>query len=245
MDLAAVKAAARPQLAEYAVTCAGNAQDLLHDAELLAEAGSTARANSLAVLAVEACGKAMDVMVLAVLPAKVRMQAPVGRMLEWHALKLVGGLLLAEVRFYGGAAWLANMPTEELARVLAALDEPADEADRLKRRGFYADMDRDGRIRGPSEITESDVASQLGRARQAVAAASPLLAPDAQVRIANPAAEAVEFAQELVRAITASGYSRTPKAAADVIVRAVDKVRKDRTSGTLAPRSAEQCRPPG
>jgi len=231
VDLAAVKAASRPELAAYAVAVGRNAQGLLHDAELLAEAGSTARAYSLAALAVEACGKAVELAALAVMPGKLRAQAPVGRMLEWHQLKQVGGLLLAEVGWSGGVAWLARMPAEELARVLTALDEPADEADRLKRRGLYVDMDRDRRIREPSEITESEVDIQLGRARQALAAASPLLAPEAQVRMANPPAEMAEFAQELVKAISASGYSRTPKAAADVLLRVIGELRKDTPTG--------------
>ena len=227
-----MKAASRQELAAYAVAVGRNAQGLLHDAELLAEAGSTARAYSLAALAVEACGKAAQLTALAVIPTKLRAQAPVGRMLEWHQLKLVGGLLLAEVGSWSGAVpWLARMPAEELTRVLTALDEPADQADRLKRRGLYVDMDRDRRIREPSEITESEVDIQLGRARQALAAASPLLSPGAQVRIANPPAEGAEFAQELVKAISASGSSRTPKAAADVLLGVIDKLRNDTPTG--------------
>jgi len=232
VDLGAVKAATRTELAAYAVACARNAQGLLHDAELLAGAESTARAYSLAALAVEACGKAAELTALAVMPRKLRAQAPVGRMLEWHQLKLVGGLLLAQVGLAGSAAWLARMPAEELTRVRAALVEPADEADRLKRRGLYVDMDRDRRIREPSEITESEVDIQLGRARQAVAAASPLLNPDVQARIANPAAEGAEFAQELVNAISASGSPRTPKSAADAVLKAIGKLREDTTTGS-------------
>jgi len=223
MDLGAVKTP------PAAVAAARNAQGLLQDAELLAGAGRAGRAYSLAALAVEECGKAMDLAILAMVPGTIRAQAPVGRMLEWHQLKLVGGLLLAEVRIGGGAAWLADMPIEELTRVLAALDTPADEADRLKRRGLYVDMDQDHQIHEPMEITEAEVTAQLGRARQAAAGAEPLLAPDAHVRIANPHTEAVEFAQDLVTAIAASGNSRTPKAAADVLVRAIHKLRKRRT----------------
>jgi len=65
VDLAAVKAASRPELAAYAVAVGRNAQGLLHDAELLAEAGSTARAYSLAALAVATCGKAAELRVYA------------------------------------------------------------------------------------------------------------------------------------------------------------------------------------
>ncbi len=76
-------------------------------------------------------------------------------MLEWHQLKQADGLLMA-VLPYGSQRLgprLAAMPAAELAQVLSTLGAPAEEADRLKRRGLYVDMDRDGRIREPSEIT--------------------------------------------------------------------------------------------
>jgi AbiV family abortive infection protein len=72
-----------------------NGHGLLHDAEVLARSGCTARAYSLAALAVEECGKAACLVALAALPRTLRAQAPVGRMLEWHQLKQVGGLLIA------------------------------------------------------------------------------------------------------------------------------------------------------
>jgi HEPN superfamily AbiV-like protein len=68
VDLRAVKAASRPHLAACAIAAARNAQGLLQDAELLAGSGRTARAYSLAALAVEECGKAMDLTALAVMP---------------------------------------------------------------------------------------------------------------------------------------------------------------------------------
>jgi hypothetical protein len=66
---------------------------------VLAEAGCTARAYSLAVLAVEDAGKAGSLGLLTVMPEALRAQAPVGRMLEWHQLKQVQGLLIGRVRF--------------------------------------------------------------------------------------------------------------------------------------------------
>jgi len=95
VDLRAVKASAQPELAACAIAAARNAQGLLDDAELLAGAGRTGRAYSLAVLAVEECGNAMDLTALAVMPPRLRARAPLGRMLQWHQLKLVGGLLIA------------------------------------------------------------------------------------------------------------------------------------------------------
>jgi AbiV family abortive infection protein len=100
VDLRAVKGASRPELAACAIAAASNVQGLLHDAELLAGAGCTARAYSLAALAVEECGKAVEFTALAGMPERVRARAPLGRMLEWHQLKLVGGLLITV-----SAAW--------------------------------------------------------------------------------------------------------------------------------------------
>ena len=53
VDLGAVKAASRPEVAAFAIAAACNAQGLLQDAELLAGADRPARAYSLAALAVE------------------------------------------------------------------------------------------------------------------------------------------------------------------------------------------------
>jgi AbiV family abortive infection protein len=200
---------------------------LLADAEVLAGSGSVARAYSLAALAVEEGGKALSLTALAVLPRALRMQAPVGRMLEWHQLKQVGGLLIAAVPIDGpgAAAKLAVMPDARAEEILAALSLPAEEADRLKRRGFYVDMDRAGRIRGPAEITEAEFAGQLVRAREAAASAALVLGPDVQARLADPPAEVVEFASALVGALTQKGKSRTPEAAAAAVVNAVRKLR--------------------
>jgi AbiV family abortive infection protein len=234
VDLRAVKASAQPELAVCAIAAARNAQGLLDDAELLARAGRTGRAYALAVLAVEECGKAMELTALAVMPPRVRARAPLGRMLQWHQLKLVGGLLIAVLPIGTVGSRVAVMSADELAHIARILDAPADEADRLKRRGFYVDMDRSGRVRDPSEITKSELASQLGRARQATASGiSLLLGPDVHARLAHPPAGAVELIQELVSALAAAGCDRTPKAAAEVILTSVDRFR-EHIGGDLA-----------
>jgi AbiV family abortive infection protein len=201
--------------------------ELLRDAELLARSGAAARAYSLAALAVEECGKAMALTVLAMLPRAMRARAPVGRLLEWHQLKQVGGLLIAAVPIDapGLAVKLAAMPSTQATRILANLDEPADEADRLKRRGLYVDMDRKGRIREPSEITEAELSSQLERARQTAASATLVLAPETRARLANPPREVIELASALVNALIRGGNARTPKAAADIMLNAVNGLR--------------------
>lgn len=209
-----------------AVAAARNVQGLLRDAEMLAGSGSIARAYSLAALAVEECGKAGYLMSLAVLPKTVRARAPVGRMLEWHQFKLVGGLLMAAVPVDepGLAAKLAAMRAPQAMQIVTALSVPAEEADRLKRRGLYVDMDRAGRICEPSDITEAEVSSQLTRARQAAASAAVLLGPEVEAWLANPPAEVIELACALVDVVTQAGNARTPEAAADIVLNAVSNL---------------------
>jgi hypothetical protein len=86
-------------------------------------------------------------------------------------------------------------------------------------------MDRAGRIREPSEITDAEVTSQLARARQATHSAGWLLGPQAQARLAHPPAEAVEFARALATALAQAGRARTPEVAIDVVLDAVSKLR--------------------
>jgi len=227
VDLRAVKAARRTELSACAVAAARNAHGLLHDAEVLARSGSAARAYSLAALAVEECGKAAGLCALAALPRSLRTRAPVGRLLEWHQLKQVGGLLIAVMTWDvpGFAARLAALPAARATQIVCSLNMPAEEADRLKRRGLYVDMDRGSRIREPSEITDAEVASQLAWARQATHSVGWLLGPQAQARLAHPPTERVELARALVSVLTQAGNARTPEAAVDVMLTVVSKLR--------------------
>jgi AbiV family abortive infection protein len=226
VDLKAVKEATGRQLVAFAVAATANARSLLNDAQLLAAAHCWPRAYSLSALAVEECGKAAALVTLAAMPGAVRSQAPTGRMLEWHQLKQVGGMLIGAVSYSspGAAPRLAAMDAADLAQILCALEQPAHEADRLKRRGFYVDMDRDGRIQGPSDITRTEVASQLATAEQAVSSSITLLDPAVQDRMANPPAEAVEFSCAMLSALTEAD-GRSPKAAAEVMSKAVRELR--------------------
>jgi AbiV family abortive infection protein len=250
VDLRAIKAARRTELFACACAAARNAHGLLHDAEMLARSGSTARAYSLAALAVEECGKAACLCALSMLPKNLRAQAPVGPLLEWHQLKQVGGLLIAAVTFDvpGVAPKLAAMPATRATQILRSLNVPAEEADRLKRRGLYVDMDRAGQIREPSEITEAEVTSELARARQAADSAGLMLGPEVQARFANPPAEAIELARALVSVLTQAGHARTPEAAVDVMVNAVSKLRDGMAvtdaEGSPAPRGLRHRRHP-
>lgn len=226
MDLEAVKAASTADLVNCAVGAAVNAQGLLDDAELLSTDGRRARAYALAALAVEEAGKAVGVTALAVMPVSLRAQAPVGRLLGWHQLKLVGGLLITAVPLGTLAVRFAAMPASQVSGILQDTQVLAQDVDRLKQRGLYADMDRSGRVQLPSEVTEADVATQLGRARLAVSSASVLLVPGSAARITNPPVEAIEFCRALVSACSEAGPGRTPEAAADVLVNAIGKLRE-------------------
>jgi AbiV family abortive infection protein len=227
VDLGAVKDAPACALARGAAAAARNACDLVEDAELLACAGRLARAYSLAGLAVEEVGKADSLAGLAAMPENLRARAPVRRMLEWHQMKLVVGHLIATVQFSppGKATRLATMPMSEVAEMLDNAQAFAEDTDRLKRRGLYVDVDHSGQIREPSELTAAEVREQLDRARQAAAAADPLLDPSAPLFFADPGAAEAELSRALVSAFGEIGLARSPEAAADVLRSAVTKLR--------------------
>jgi AbiV family abortive infection protein len=223
MDLQAVKSADGAVLAAAAAATQRNAASLAHEAEALALEGYAGRACTLAGLAVEEVGKVVGFAALAGMPEQLRAQAPVGRMLGWHQLKQVTGGLLAAVRAGppdSGAALLA-MPAGDIDQVLNGLEEPADEADYLKRAGMYVDINRDGEISAPARITTDEADRQIDRARQATQAARSLLDPAVQLVVAHPSAGEVELTRAAVSAIIRAGSSRTSGAAADVVVWAV------------------------
>jgi len=219
VDLAAVKDAPALVLARGSVAAARNACGLVQDAELLSGAGRFGRAYSLAGLAVEEVGKAGSLATLAVMSENVRARAPLGRMLEWHQWKLVAGQLIAAMPFSapGVAARFVTMPVSEVAEILDSAQASAQDADRLKQRGLYVDVDRSGRVREPSEVTAADVREQLDRARRAASAATVLLDPSAPALLANPGAAAVEFSRAVVSACRETRLARSPEAAADVL----------------------------
>jgi AbiV family abortive infection protein len=245
VDLDAVKAATTPELVKCAVGAATNAQSLLDDAELLAAAGRNARAYALAALAVEEAGKSVGLATLAVMPQDLRAQAPVGRMLEWHQLKLVGGILIAVVPFGTSATGvqLAAMPPGQAEEILDHAQMFAQVVDRLKQRGMYADIDRTGRVRLPSEVTETEVAAQLTQSRQAVSSAAVLLHPDAPARLSSPAADEIKLTRALVTAFLEAGYGRTPKHAADLLLSAIGKLRAQTATSDGETLSGGQPRP--
>src|SRR5258708_33443168 len=109
----------------------------------------------------------------------LRAQAPGGRLLEWHQLKLISGMLIAAVPPGTGtrtmAAQFAAMAPERVAEILDNAQTLGQDQDRRKQRGLYVDIDRNGQVRLPSEVTVADVAAQLRPARRAVCSASLLL----------------------------------------------------------------------
>jgi AbiV len=88
-------------------------------------------------------------------------------------------MVIAAMPFGGRAlaAQFAAMPPSQIAGKPDDAQVLAQDVDRLKQRGLYDDIDRDGQVRLPSEVSEADIAAQLGRARRAVSAASLLFDP--------------------------------------------------------------------
>jgi AbiV family abortive infection protein len=223
-----VKTAATPVLARCAISAAANAQDLLRDAEALSALGRNGRAYALTALAVEEVGKAASLITLAVMPESLRAQAPLGRMLAWHQLKLVGGMLI--VLLPSGrrtvAAALRELSPDQVARMLENAEALTEDQDSLKQRGLYVDIDCSGLVRLPSEVSEAEVAAQLALGRRAVSAVGALLEQRTPAWLANPPADEIEFCRALVSAFADTGYGRTPEAAIGVLRDLVRKLRE-------------------
>jgi AbiV family abortive infection protein len=226
VNLAAVKEAPVRELARGSAAAARNARGLVADAELLSGAGRLARAYSLAGLAVEEVGKAGSLAALAAMPENLRARAPVGRMLEWHQMKLVEGQLIAAMPFgvAGKATRFMTMPLSEVAEILDQAQAVAEDMDRLKLRGLYVDVDRSRQIREPSEVTAAQVREQLDRARRAASGVNALLDPSAPPQLANPVIAVVEFSRALLSAFGEMGPSRSPEAAANVFLNTATKL---------------------
>ncbi len=158
----------------------------------------------------------------------------------WHARYSLAGLAVEEVGKADGLATLAampvgaptlparlvTMPLREVAEILDNAQAFAQDVDRLKQRGLYVDVDRNGQVREPSEVTAAEVREQLDNARRAASAACVLLDPGAPVWLANPEAAAVEFSRALVSAYAEAGHHRSPEAAADVLLNAASKLHR-------------------
>lgn len=203
----------------------------MRDAEILAQAHRAARSYFLSTLALEEVGKAFGLAGLAGLPEALMAQAPIGRMLQWHQLKQTAGQLVGAVPYGppGLAARLLAMPEDDLTQILSALKVPAEHAGRLGRVGLYVDIGRGGHIIEPAEITETEAARQLARARLSAGAASILLEPDEQARMAHPPEEGIELIRAAIDALAQAGYARTPDAAAGVIIKTVCMLRERMT----------------
>jgi hypothetical protein len=129
------------------------------------------------------------------------------------------------------------MPPAQVAEILDNAQALAQNLDYLKQRGLYADIDRAGRVRLPSEVAGTDVPAQLDRAQRAASSARALLDPGVQARLVHPPAEVVELGRALVSAIAGAGYNRTPEAAAQVILDAARKLQAQTATSARRPPS--------
>jgi AbiV family abortive infection protein len=180
VDASAVRAADRHVLVGYAAAIAGNARDLLGDAEVLLSAGRWARAHSLAVLASEEWAKAYAVLTLSFMPLEVRARVSVREF-------LVDGAQPGVAERVAGMAGLADM--------LRAAERHASDANAAKQRGLYADLLADGTLSQPSDISGDEAAAAVVQAQQVGAAAFLLHDPDALAAFADPSPEAVALAE--------------------------------------------------
>ena len=237
MKVQALADADRPALVRYAAKAARNASDLAEDAELLVSAGRYGRAYSLAALAVEEVGKSGGLLALAMMPDEMRVRAPVRELLEWHALKQMGGLLtgVLEMSTPGVTDRLAGTSTGQLAELLSGVAAQARDADQAKKRGFYVDMDDAGQIREPSEVSEAEAREAIARARHAVTAASMLNDPSAQARLADPPPDALPLASTLFEVY----FQNRDIDSAEAVAALVGQVARNLTQAEEVPGSAD------
>src|SRR5215467_9097803 len=153
----------------------------------------------------------------------MREHAPVAKMLNWHALKQVTGQLMAAVPVRPSlvAATLLDLPAAQVDQALKDIEQSADEADLLRRRGLYVDISADGGIYEPRQVTEAELGRQLALARNAAGATIALHDLRERALIIEPADEVLELTKSAVRAVIVSGQRRKPQAAADVITQTV------------------------
>ena len=123
------------------------------------------------------------------------------------------------------AGRLADLPGRDLAEMLRQTAAWAQDADRLKLRGLYADMDQRGRIQRPSEVTEDEIRKQLVQAMKIVSPAGLIGDLAARAGLSDPPTEAVEMSRALVSALAEAGDASSAEAAASVMVNSVSKFR--------------------
>jgi len=200
VELTGIQNASRQELVSFAAAIADNGDGLLADAELLAVNRRFGRAYSMAALSVEEYGKATGVLTLAVMPDDLRARAPVGQLIEWHAVKQLGGLLLSSLQL-GSAPGVAGMivgsSVGDLGQLLGATQMQAQDTDRQKKRGLYVDLDAAGVIWRPDNVTEAEATEQVERARQVSASAGIFRDSIALAKLSNPPAEALAVSAAL------------------------------------------------
>ncbi len=182
----ALLAASRAELVSFAVAVVANADDTVADAELLLEHARWPRAHALAVLASEEFGKAAGVMLLSMVPAGLRFKAQPGLLLGRHETKMLGALMMRLLEFGQPGRIGRVLAMADLAAMLDDTKAQASGANEAKKNGLYADMDEDGRLRLPSDVTENDARQSVARAREIAASSRMFRDQEAMARLAAP-----------------------------------------------------------
>jgi AbiV family abortive infection protein len=135
-----------------------NAEDLISDAELLADAGRFPRAHALATLAHEEIGKAQLCLLAVMLPEITHEEF-------WAAFKSHTGKL---IRVTGFGRLSSAEPIGPIAAYAKIVKGQSSSAHTRKLRGLYVDY-KGGRVLLPRQVNEKEAKSQIRSADEALA----------------------------------------------------------------------------
>jgi len=143
-------------LRKLASAAAGNARDLLEEAEILLGHRRWPRACALAVLAGEEAAKAFRCMCVLVIGAPKVSRHDLERD---HIGKLTVARIMTDLLFPLIRA--EQEPPESVAEATAQMEQTARQDDRAKQRGLYVDIGPDGSLQQPSDITEAEASGVI------------------------------------------------------------------------------------
>jgi AbiV family abortive infection protein len=177
-----------------APAAAGNARDLLAEAEILLERQRWPRAYALAVLAGEEAAKAFRCMCVVMIGAPKVSRHDLGRD---HIGKLAVARVMTDLLFPLMRA--EQEPPVSVAAATARLERAARQDDKSKQRGLYVDVGLDGLLQQPSDISEAEARNAISSVADLVAVAEFMTSDEMMRTIANPPAERAAEVADLMR----------------------------------------------